>query len=227
MKILAFDSATATCSAAIWVDGRVVAQESHDLPRGQAEAMLPMLDRVRQASGLAFDDMDRLAVAVGPGHFTGLRVALATARGLALATGKPLIGITTTAAVAAAVTSPERQGAILLVALDSKRTEAYVQAFDAEGHPLDDVAALAPEAYAADAGSRWPRARFIVAGDAAPALVAALTRRGAQAVQDFARHPDAASIAALAARAPLPSGLPGPIYLHPAAVTPPRVRTVS
>jgi tRNA threonylcarbamoyladenosine biosynthesis protein TsaB len=154
------------------------------------------------------------------------RSALATSRGLALATGKPLIGITTTAAVAAAVTTAERRDAILLVALDSKRTEAYVQAFDAGGHPLDEVAALAPEAYAADVGSRWPEARFVVAGDAAPTLIAALRRLGARAVPDAARHPDAATIAMLAAQAPLPAGLPGPIYLHPAAVTPPRVRTV-
>lgn len=223
MKVLALDSATAACSVAAWIDGTIVAVERADLPRGQAEALLPMVERVRAASGLAYAAFDRLAVTIGPGHFTGLRIGLAAARGLALATGRPLVGITTLAAVAAGVPEQEARAGILVVALDSKRADPYVQAFAADGRPSGPPATRPVATYAAELRAAHPHAAFIVAGDAGAAIVAELRASGAAARRASARErPDAATVAALAAAAPAPTDLPAPLYIHPAETTAPK-----
>ena len=103
MRILAIDTALEACAAAVLdtAQGAVVAHESIAMTRGHAEALMPLIARVMDASGGGFDALDRIAVTVGPGSFTGLRVGIAAARGFALATGKPAIGLTTLAAFAA------------------------------------------------------------------------------------------------------------------------------
>lgn len=224
MKILAIDCATASCSVTVWADGQILAVERAELARGQAEALIPMIERVRAAAGLDWASFDRLAVTVGPGHFTGLRAGLAAARGLALAAGRPLIGITTLAAVAAAVPAGEREGAVVAVALDSKRAEPYVQAFAADLVPCDAAHAARPADYA-DELLALSAARYIVAGDAGDALLEALLARGAAALRSTARvRPDAAIVATLAAIAPLPVAAPAPVYIHPPETTAPRSR---
>ena len=95
MRVLAIDTALEACSAAV-LDTEHVAMSVHEsLPklRGHAEALMPMIARVMDRAGLDFAALDRIAVTTGPGSFTGLRVGLAAARGLALATGKPAIGL--------------------------------------------------------------------------------------------------------------------------------------
>lgn len=222
MKILALDSATAACSVAIWSDGTVLAVERALQERGQAEALLPMIERVRDRTGVDLADLDRLAVTVGPGHFTGLRAGLATARGMSLALGRPLIGIGTLTAVAAGVPGKERAGAVTLVALDSKRQEPYLQAFDDALRPLTQPAAQAPADFVREVMALGA-ARFLLAGDAAGALSSALAEAGLQAATTSApARPDAAVIASLAATAPLSAGPPAPLYLHSAETTTPR-----
>ena len=86
MRVLAIDTALAACSAAVLDtehNGGIVASESLPMVRGHAEALLPLLQRVMQAAGLTFPDIDRIAVTTGPGSFTGLRVGLSAARGIA------------------------------------------------------------------------------------------------------------------------------------------------
>jgi tRNA threonylcarbamoyladenosine biosynthesis protein TsaB len=222
MKILALDSAVSACSVAIWSDGVVVAGERAELARGQAEALLPMVARVCAAAGLALADMDRFAVTTGPGHFTGLRTALAAARGLALATGRPLVGIGTLAAVAAGVPAEERAMAILVVALDSKRAEAYLQPFDSGLQALASPTARRVADYAAELCTLHPRDAFVVVGDAGDGLAAGLLERGMRVTRATALpHPDAAIVAALAALAALPETSPDPLYIHPAETTTP------
>src|SRR5262245_16022893 len=192
MKILAIECATAACSVAVWVDGSVRAVERAAMVRGQAEALVPMIERVRSRANLTFAELDRLAVTVGPGHFTGLRSGLAAARGLALATGLPLIGVTTLDAVAAGVPAAERQGAVLIVALDSKRQEAYVRAYAANLAPLSEPQARRPAEYAAEL-ARLSGTRLVVAGDAAAGLALALEQRGVSVIRSRAApRPDAA-----------------------------------
>lgn len=222
MKILALDSATTACSVALWAEGTVLASESIVQDRGQAEALLPMVERVRAKAGLDLSAVDRLAVTVGPGHFTGLRAGLATARGLALALGRPLIGITTLQAVAAGVSAAERAGASLVVALDSKRAEAYFQVFDEQLQPQTAPVARQPEEFAADLLARGAL-RYVIAGDAGAPLLVALRNAGVVlALATAAPRPDAAIVAALAALAPLEDGPPRPLYLHAPETTAPR-----
>lgn len=225
MKILALESATGACSVAVWVDGSTVAHERLDVPRGQAEILLPLVARVCGAAGIAISAFDRLAVTVGPGHFTGLRAGLAAARGLALAAGRPLVGVTTLGAVALGVPAAESADAVVLVALDSKRAEPYVQAFDAALRPLEPPGARDIASYAAAWHAAVPARRIVVAGDAAAPLHDALVALGADARRSAAPPlPDAMLVAALAATMPLPAGPPTPLYIHPVETTSPRPR---
>lgn len=216
MKILALDSATSACSAALWQDGALRARRFAEMARGQSEVLVPMVAEVMAEAGLGFADLDLLAVTVGPGAFTGIRIGLSTARALALAAGKQLAGIATAEAVAAAVPEAERQGRNVLAVLDSRREELWVQAFSPTLEPLGDIAALTPlEVAALDLGP------VVLAGDASD-LVAPLIPAATQA--SSAGAPDAAKVAALAARHwAAGTALPAePLYLRPADVTMPK-----
>ena len=107
MRVLAIDTALAACSAAVLdtAYNGVVASESVPMVRGHAEALMPLLARLMQEAGFGFTDLDRIVVTTGPGSFTGIRVGIAAARGIAFAGGLPLIGISSFEAVAEASTS--------------------------------------------------------------------------------------------------------------------------
>ncbi len=220
VSVLAFDTAGNGCSAAVLREGRVAARRFAAMARGQAEQLLPMIEAVLSEAAVPIAALDLIAVAVGPGAFTGLRIGIAAARGLALASGVPALGITSFAAVAAQVSPEARAGRTLVVALDSRRVELYLQAFGADGGPLGGGALVAPADLA-----RWvPDGPLLLAGDAAPALAAALAPRQ----PDLAPGPgiaDAADVARLAAAAWRP-GLrpppPRPLYLRAPDTTAPR-----
>ena len=95
MALLAFDVAGNACSAAVWSGGEVVSHVSEEMERGQAERLAPMLKSVMGRAALVFSQLEMIAVTVGPGSFTGIRIGLSLAKSLALATGRPLYGVTT------------------------------------------------------------------------------------------------------------------------------------
>src|SRR5882672_12886814 len=103
MLILAIDTALEACAAAVLDTdaNKLIARESQAMKRGHAEALMPLIARVMKEAGLPFAALDRIAVTTGPGSFTGLRVGLSAARGIALAAAKPAVGVTTLAAYAA------------------------------------------------------------------------------------------------------------------------------
>jgi len=102
MRVLAIDTALETCAAAVLdIHGGKMASESLPMVRGHAEALIPLIDRVMRQADMPFSALDRIAVTVGPGSFTGLRVGISAARGIALTAGKPVLGLTTLAAFAA------------------------------------------------------------------------------------------------------------------------------
>jgi tRNA threonylcarbamoyladenosine biosynthesis protein TsaB len=216
VRILAFDCATVRCSAAVWQNGAIRAHDANDAPYAATQALVPMLARVLAGAGIDLSAIDRLAVTVGPGHFTGLRAGLAVARGLVLATALPAVAVSTLEAIAAAVDPAERDGHQILVAIDSKRVEAYLQLFDAGLRPQSEPLARTPEDFAAGFRGEAP---LLIAGDAGPRLADALRGRGVAArLTSGSRQPDAAVVAALgAARKPV-SGPLRPFYLHPPAV---------
>jgi tRNA threonylcarbamoyladenosine biosynthesis protein TsaB len=222
MRILAFDTASSACSAAVWCDGVVVARRFEAMARGHAERLVPMIAEVLACSGLTADAMDRLAVTVGPGAFTGLRVGLATARGLALATGRPLVGITTFEAIGHALSPGVRGDRPLLVAVDSRRAELFLQRFEAGPVPAGEPLLLSAEACA-----RWlPAGPLLVAGCGAAALRAALAGRPDTVFADGPGLPDAAAVASLAALLAPGTGRPArPLYLRaPDATLPGEMR---
>src|SRR3954454_16477819 len=123
---LALETAGSACSVALAHGDQILAAERRPMRHGHAEVLLPMVDAVVARAGLMPGTLDSVAVSVGPGGFTGIRVGLAAARGIALASGARLVGVTCFAAVAAACPADE---AALLVALDSRRSDLYVQLF--------------------------------------------------------------------------------------------------
>ena len=144
MIVLAFDTAQGALSAAVRDGEGELAAIFEERTRGHAEALMPMLETVLAEAALGFAGLDALAVTVGPGTFTGLRVGLAAARGLALARGLPLVGVTTLEAVAAPVSAVA--GEAVVAAFDARRDEIYLQVFDdglADARPQPDASNIA------------------------------------------------------------------------------------
>ena len=137
MLILAIDTALDACAAGVLDTeaGRLIAQESQAMKRGHAEALMPLIARVIERSGIAFAALDRIAVTTGPGSFTGLRVGLSAARGIALAANKPVVGLTTLTAYAAPLVSQSGEHPIIS-AIDARHDHVYLQAVSGNGSSL-------------------------------------------------------------------------------------------
>ena len=229
MRVLGLDTAFASVGVALWQGepgeaGHVLVARATPMDRGHGEALMPIVAEVMAEAGFGFDALDRIAVTRGPGAFTGIRIGLAAARGLALGAGVPCIGVSTFAAVAANVAEDERAGRPLLVAFDTKRGDFYaalVQGADADV-PSGQVVGLDGLAdFVAGHG------RVLVVGDGAAPAVEHLSRAGVDASQSAAAPlPDAVRVAELAARLDATAHPPAPVYLRPPAVTLPGVGPV-
>src|SRR6476620_2520095 len=137
MRVLAIDTALEACSVGVFDTARAEARVHESLPmqRGHAEALMPLIARVLDRARLDFSALDRIAVTIGPGSFTGLRVGIAAARGIALAAGKPAIGLTTLAAYAAPLIAHDDKSAVV-VAIDARHQHVYLQVFGPVGRTL-------------------------------------------------------------------------------------------
>jgi tRNA threonylcarbamoyladenosine biosynthesis protein TsaB len=217
--ILAFDTSGAGCSAALLgADGAVLARRAEPLARGHAERLMPMIAGLLGEAGLAPSGLACIAVTVGPGTFTGIRIGLAAAQGLALAAARPLYGISSFDAVAAAVPEEERAGRGLVVAIDSRRGDFFVQIqtkAGAAGEPL----VLSPTSLP----TALPLGELLLAGDGASAAAATLAAAGRSVA--LARHqgpPDAVDVCRIALalhRAGAPPAPAAPLYLRAPDVT--------
>ena len=136
MLILAIDTALEACAVALLDTeaGSLRAQETQLMARGHAEALMPMVERVMKTADVPFTALDRIAVTVGPGSFTGLRVGISAARGLGLAADKPVVGVTTLSAYAAPFLT-EGGGAIISL-IDARHDHVYMQVVGGDGAPL-------------------------------------------------------------------------------------------
>jgi tRNA threonylcarbamoyladenosine biosynthesis protein TsaB len=133
LPLLAFDTSAAHCAAALLFPDRIILRDE-PMQKGQAERLLPMLNEVLAEGGLLWRDLKAIAVGTGPGNFTGVRIAVAAARGLALGLGIPAVGVTRLEARAYGLPRP------LTVIEDARRGEVYVQEFSAEGPGLARIA---------------------------------------------------------------------------------------
>ena len=205
MKILSLDTAMAACSAAVIdTEGALtLAAVFQPMERGHAEALAPLVAEVMRASGLDFPQIGRIAVTVGPGTFTGVRIGLAFARGLGLARGIPVIGIDSLTAIAA----NERAEMPLLAVSDARNGEVYAACFEA-GRRLVSGPRITTAARAAEGLA--PGALLI--GTAKEAVLAA-SGRGDLALSPSGDLPVAAHFGPLAA-AMAPGAMPAPLYLR-------------
>ena len=167
MLILAIDTALDACAAGVLDTdaGRLIAQESQAMRRGHAEALMPLIARVMKQSGLSFSELDRVAATTGPGSFTGLRVGLSAARGIALAANKPVVGVTTLTAYAAPVVSENGEHPVI-AAIDARHDHVYFQVVGGDGTSL-----IAPQvAPIAEALAAWRFGPPLLVGNAAKIL---------------------------------------------------------
>jgi tRNA threonylcarbamoyladenosine biosynthesis protein TsaB len=192
MIVLAVDTCLGACSAAVCEDGQVLARISEPMMRGHQERLAPMVAEVMAQAGLAFSALDKIAATVGPGSFTGLRVGLSFAKGLALALDKPCVGVGSLEALAAGTSGT------LIVAADARHAQVYWQAFE-DGAPLGPAALSPIETIAGDPA--------LLVGPAASLLAARFP--DAEVVESAA--PDPAAIARIAMTSDAP---PKPLYLR-------------
>jgi tRNA threonylcarbamoyladenosine biosynthesis protein TsaB len=212
MRVLAIDTALDACSAAVldMTRGGITASETLAMTRGHAEALMPLIARVMDQAEVEFAELDRIAVTTGPGSFTGLRVGISAARGIALAAGKPAIGLSTLAGLAAPLIA-EDDSTNVVAAIDARHDHVYLQVFGTGGRTLvaPRIATLRDAVRAAVTGP----ARVI--GSAA-GLLAAAWPKGVEPplLVDNRGAPDISWIARLGAAAAEGYGPPRPLYLR-------------
>jgi tRNA threonylcarbamoyladenosine biosynthesis protein TsaB len=195
MRLLAFETATEACSVAVLVDGAVI-ERFEIAPRRHAELALPWAEALLAEAGIAKSQLDAIAVGRGPGAFTGVRLAIALAQGIALALDRPLLPVSTLAALA--MRAP---GERIVAAIDARMGEIYVATFQRGGDGLlatSDEAVLAPAEYVLPEGSEWHGAGT---GFAAADGLLASRMQGRLAAMDATALPHAADVARLGALA--------------------------
>ncbi|APE44305.1 tRNA (adenosine(37)-N6)-threonylcarbamoyltransferase complex dimerization subunit type 1 TsaB [Sulfitobacter alexandrii] len=190
--ILAFDTSAAHCAAALLSNEDIVVSRHEDMAKGQAERLMGLCAEVLDAAGVTYADLNAIGVGIGPGNFTGIRIGVSAARGLALGLGVPAVGVSGFDALRLGTTGP------CACAVDARRGQVYVQAFENTSLPAD------PQQLDADA---------------LPPFDGPLIGAGGQPP----RHPVAEAIARItAARYATASDRPAPLYLRPADAAPAR-----
>ncbi len=209
------DTSTVGCSVAVWRDDGIVSRSWAEMALGQSEALVPMLKATMSDAKATFKGLDAVAVTIGPGAFTGLRIGLAAARGIALALSVPCLSVTTLEALAYGVDPSLRSGSTILTALDSKRADIYVQAFGCDLSPLNQASAIAVE----EISKFITEGPVIIVGDIINRVLAELNTSGIKTkVAPGPGIPDAAVVAEIAAARWNPKreySLPEPLYLRP------------
>jgi tRNA threonylcarbamoyladenosine biosynthesis protein TsaB len=211
---LGIETGSRGLSVAIIKDAICMAKEAAYTDHGQATMLMPMIERVLATAGLAYSDLDRIAVAVGPGSFTGLRVGLAAALGLSIASGVPAIGISSFHA--AAVRADRAAGTRGIVVLDSRREEPFVAELGAAADFLREPCVMTVAELDAFVVSAGPA---LLCGDA-PALERYRDRDGIRLHRHAAHAAEVAFLASDSARRfDLP---PNPVYVRAPDVTMPK-----
>ena len=205
MLVMGLDTALKRCSVAILKAGEVLADESVAMERGHAEHLAPMAASALERAGVSVRDLDRVGVVVGPGGFTGVRVALSFARGLGVGTGIEIAGVTSLAALSAEAGAP-LAGSVI----DARRGQVYAGLYHESGEialpPFISEPEKALEMLAHKAGGA--PVRLVGSGAALLGRVpSGWTVSGPEEI-------DAKVVAQLAAAAPAPKGPPAPLYLR-------------
>jgi tRNA threonylcarbamoyl adenosine modification protein YeaZ len=212
LRILAIDTALGACSACVFQAGEAapLARESIQMDRGHAEALLPLIDRLISHVDGGFESLDRVAVTVGPGSYTGLRVGISAARAIGLAAGIPVVGVATLSAFLAPMLAGGTRG-LFTAAIDAKHGQIYVQAIAGGGLTIIPPSLMGLR----DALRLLGSGPLVLAGSAAPLLAAEAWAQGIEAtLTEAPLAPEITWVARLGAMADPASALPKPLYLR-------------
>ncbi|NPV26110.1 MAG: tRNA (adenosine(37)-N6)-threonylcarbamoyltransferase complex dimerization subunit type 1 TsaB [Firmicutes bacterium] len=178
MRILGIDSSTTVAGVAVVEDDRLVVETFLNTRKNHSQRLMPMLDAMLREADLTLADIDALAVSIGPGSFTGLRIGLATVKGLAQATGKPLIGVPTLDALALNVAGLT---GLICPVLDARKNEVYMAVYQSASslqvNRISDYLAISPteliglfqgSRFFGDGASDWRHCPVTFLGDATP-----------------------------------------------------------
>ena len=213
MLILALDTSMGACSAALLsVDGeaRKLVARQESMQRGHAEALMPMAAEIVAETGIGLSALDVIAATTGPGSFTGVRIAIAAARGLALVTNAELFGIDSLTVMARVAKESGAVGAELFaVAIDAHRGMLYLGLFGVAGERREGPMLVTPEAAAAS----LPREASTAVGSGAKLLAAASERPIEAKLPEL--QPNAAALAEIALESGERTAVLRPLYLRP------------
>ncbi len=208
MLVLGLDTALQRCSVAIIRGDEVVVDESVGMERGHAERLAPMAAAALKKAGVSIRDLDRVGVVVGPGGFTGVRVALSFARGLGVGTGIPIVGITSLAALAA----PHWAQGLVAPVIDARREQVYAALYGPGGDIISPPFVSNPKEALKRLEEKAAGRKVCVVGSGGPLIGAA---PAGWDVSAGGEEISASIVACLAASAPAPDGPPAPLYLRP------------
>lgn len=218
MLILAIDTSLEAAGVCLFDSASLteLAVEHRRLPRGHDEILLSLAQKVMSVREKGFAELDRIAVTVGPGSFTGLRIGVAAARAFGLVTGASVVGVSTLAAFAAPSLASGREGAVLS-AVDARHGRVFAQVFAADGRVLVPARLMS----VADALRQAGTGSLRLVGSGAPLLAIEAWRQGRQAdPEGDLTSPPLDYVARLGALADPATAPPRPLYLKPAEVTP-------
>ena len=203
--ILGFSTSGPYCGVALFDQGDVIAAQHEELAKGQAERLMPMIEEVLQAGGATFADLNGIGVGVGPGNFTGIRIAVSAARGLALGLEIPAVGVSVLEALAFGHDGP------VLASISAGRDRLYLQRFGKD-------AARGPELVHVDELADWAHPKLTCIGNKEHDIAEVLGAKGAPA--PFYPASAIARIAAIRYRTE--PERPAPLYLRAADAAPAR-----
>ena len=209
MRVLAFDTSLGGGSVALVAGGVCLARADEDRPRALVERLLPMIEQVLAEAGVRYVDLDLIATTVGPGTFAGLRIGVAVARGLGVATGVRVAGVTSLEALAHGVIGQTPEGGAIVAAIDGRRGQLYLQCFRSGGvlTAMSEPAAVD----LVDLTSHLACGPGVVVGSGASIAAAAVPVLHVLPGHDVI---DAVHVAAIAASRPPTSAPPRPLYLR-------------
>jgi len=213
MTLLAIDTSANLCAVCVWEGDAALASITEDIGTGHAELLMGMIDDVLAKAGKTYADLFRIGVVIGPGSFTGVRVGVSTARGLALALNIPAIGVTTLEGLATEAHALH-PGRPLLAVIDARREQLYSVLYDPAGALLAEPAVLDADETVARAGED---ADLLLTGSGTAAITGRMPGRtivaktATASIETYAR---------LAANKPAGTEKPKPLYLRGADAKP-------